>query len=101
MNQPLNKELYEKVRRNADAIYSKPSAYKSGYIVRAYKDLGGKYSGDKTKEGISRWFHEKWVDVGNKDYKVYRPTKRINKLTPLTINEIDPKNIEENGEYQG
>jgi hypothetical protein len=31
----------------ADKIYSKPSAYKSGYIVKKYKELGGTYSGDK------------------------------------------------------
>jgi len=26
--------------------------------------------------------------VGNKQYPVYRPTIRINRLTPLTVNEI-------------
>jgi len=93
MNQPLNKELYEKVKRMADAIYSKPSAYKSGYIVKAYKDLGGKYSGEKTKEGLTEWFNADWKDIGNKDYPVYRPTRRVSKKTPLLPSEIDPKNL--------
>ena len=31
----------------ADEIYEKPSAYKSGYIVKKYKELGGKYTGNK------------------------------------------------------
>jgi len=95
MNEPLNKELYEKVKRMSDAIYSVPSAFKSSYLVRAYKDLGGKYSGDKTTEGLTRWHKERWADVGNKPYPVYRPTKRVNKKTPLTVQEIDPKNLKE------
>jgi hypothetical protein len=32
--------------------------------------------------------------VGFKDYPVYRPTKRINKNTPLTVFEIDKKNLQ-------
>jgi hypothetical protein len=34
---PKNKILYEKVKMMADEIYKKPSAYKSGYIVKKYK----------------------------------------------------------------
>ena len=93
MNEPLNKPLYEKVKKMADNIYKKPSAYKSGYIVKTYKDLGGTYSGVKTKEGLSRWYKEIWRDVGGKEYPVYRPTKRINKNTPLTVSEINPLNL--------
>ena len=88
-----NKALYEKVKQIADNIYKKPSAYKSGYIVKTYKDLGGTYSGNKTKEGLSRWYLEQWTDVGGKEYPVYRPTKRINKNTPLTVSEINPINL--------
>jgi len=93
MNQPLDKKLYEKVKQYADTIYEKPSAYKSGFIVKTYKQMGGTYSGTKTKEGLSRWYKEEWKDVGKKDYPVYRPTKRINKNTPTTVNEIDSKNL--------
>lgn len=37
MSVPINKKLYETVVQDADKIYKKPSAYKSGYIVREYK----------------------------------------------------------------
>jgi hypothetical protein len=94
-NEPLDKELYEKVKKMADSIYKKPSAYKSGYITKTYKFYGGKYSGKKTNEGLSAWYKEKWQDVGGKDYPVYRPTKRVNKNTPLTPKEIDPENLKE------
>jgi len=42
-----DKELYDKAKAIADKTYKKPSAYKSGFIVKTYKDLGGTYSGDK------------------------------------------------------
>ena len=89
MPTPKDKDLYERVKREADKIYAKPSAYKSGYIVKKYKELGGEYLGDKKTKGLKRWFKEKWADVGNKEYPVYRPTKRVNKDTPLTADEID------------
>jgi hypothetical protein len=92
-NEPLNKALYEKVKAMADEKYEKPSAYKSGWIVKKYKELGGEYSGVKTKEGLTAWYKEDWQDVGGKDYPVYRPTKRVNKKTPLTPNEIDPSQL--------
>ena len=93
MPEVINKKLYDKVKLQADKIYKKSSAYKSGYIVKTYKSLGGTYRDDKSTKNLSRWFKEKWADVGNKEYPVYRPTKRINKLTPLTVNEIDKANL--------
>lgn len=90
---PLNKILYEKVKQLADNIYEKPSAYKSGFIVKTYKEYGGTYKDSGEKKGLQQWFNEKWTDVGNKDYPVYRPTKRVAKDTPLTVSEIDPKNL--------
>jgi hypothetical protein len=85
--------LYDKVKQRADAIYTKPSAYKSGWIVKTYKSLGGTYSEDNEPAKLKTWFKEKWQDVGNKDYPVYRPTVRVNKNTPLTVQEIDPSNL--------
>jgi hypothetical protein len=59
MPTPANQELYDKVKNYADKIYSKPCAYKnintlsiyvfgsgrpfyrSGFIVKTYKDYGG------------------------------------------------------------
>jgi len=87
---PLDTSLYEKVKKIADDIYSKPSAYKSGYIVKKYKELGGEYADDNKPKNLKRWFKEDWKDIGNMDYPVYRPTKRISKDTPLTASEIDP-----------
>ena len=92
-NEPLNKTLYEKVKAMADEKYEKPSAYKSGWIVKKYKELGREYSGTKTKEGLTAWYKEDWQDVGGKPYPTYRPTKRVSKKTPLTASEIDPINL--------
>jgi hypothetical protein len=86
-------DLYESVKKRADSIYSKPSAYKSGWIVKTYKELGGTYRTDHEPAKLKQWFKERWTDVGNKSYPVYRPTIRINKFTPLTVQEIDPSNL--------
>jgi hypothetical protein len=86
----LNPRLYEQAKEEADKKYAKPSAYKSGFIVKRYKDLGGKYADDGKERTLGRWFKEEWGDIGGKDYPVYRPFKRITKDTPLTASEIDP-----------
>jgi hypothetical protein len=93
MPTPLNQELYERVKREADNVYKTPSAYKSGWIVKTYKARGGTYSGRKENDGLKRWFKEDWRDVGGLAYPVYRPTKRVSKDTPLTVSEISPKNL--------
>tara|TARA_R110000868_G_scaffold1866_1_gene14836 strand:+ start:789 stop:1133 length:345 start_codon:yes stop_codon:yes gene_type:complete len=91
MNKPNDKELYEKAKMIADKTYKKPSAYKSGFIVKTYKELGGTYSGVKKNIGLKRWFAEKWVNIAEPNqYPVLRPSVKITKDTPLTINEIDP-----------
>ena len=89
----LDKELYNKAKKIADETYEKPSAYKSGYIVKLYKKLGGRYQDDDKSKNLERWFDEKWQDVGGKSYPVYRPTIRINQNTPLTVSEIDKHNL--------
>lgn len=92
---PIDKELYEKAKEIVYKQYSKPSAYRSGALVRLYKSMGGRYEDDDKKEKpLERWFKELWMDVGNKEYPVYRPTKRINKNTPLTVDEIDKKDLQ-------
>jgi hypothetical protein len=92
----LDKELYNIVKLQADKIYQKPSAYKSMYIQKRYKELGGRYKDDHSEKPLSRWMNEKWSDVGNKNYPVYRPTIKVNKQkTPLTVNEIDKKNLKQ------
>lgn len=89
---PLNKKLYEQAKAEVYPRYKKPSAYRSGAVVKRYKELGGKFK-DNGGRPLARWFKEEWKDVGNMDYPVYRPTKRISKDTPLTPQEIDPENL--------
>ena len=95
MPKPNDMNLYNKAKRIADEVYEKPSAYKSGYIVKKYKEMGGTYIKDNETKNLKRWFKEKWKDIGNKNYPVYKPTVRINSNTPLTPNEISPKNLKE------
>ena len=95
---PIDIHLYEKERQMADVIYDRPSAYKSGAIVRMYKEMGGRYMGGEKKDGdLNRWFNEQWMDVNpfktSSSYPVYRPTKKVSKKTPLTVYEIDPKDL--------
>ena len=89
-----NPTLYEKAKKIADDKYSKPSAYKSGFIVKTYKSMGGTYSDDNKPKNLKRWYEEKWTDVGKLDYPVYRPTKKVSSKTPLTVGEIDKTNLQ-------
>ena len=105
---PVDKNLYNKTRRNIIKKYPKHSAYRSGILVKKYKQLflekyGKKtspYIGKKTSKnkGLSRWFKEKWRnqrgEVGYK-YKsdIYRPSRRITKKTPKTHGELTRKKI--------
>ena len=84
-----------------------PSAYASGLVVKQYKEAGGKYSNNsKNDKLLSRWFKEEWIDIctnpprkcggikgtrtgKNKPY--CRPKYRIDKNTPITVNEIKKK----------
>jgi len=93
MPKPRNAKLYAWVKKYADRIYKKTSAYKSGFIVRRYKSLCGTYEDDGKPRNLARWYKEKWEDVAKIGYPVYRPTRRISKKTPLTKKEIDPKNF--------
>jgi hypothetical protein len=94
MPTPTNPKLYKKAKEEADLKYSKPSAYKSGYIVKRYKDMGGKYKDDDHEKTLKRWFLENWININDgKGYPVLRPTIRINKNTPKTVSELNPKYI--------
>lgn len=83
-----NPTLYAKAKAVADEKYEKPSAYKSGYIVRLYKSMGGTYTDDGKPKNLRRWYKEKWSDVGGMDYPVYRPTVKVSSKTPLIPSEI-------------
>lgn len=93
-NKPLDIALYAKVKAEADQRFEKHGAFKSGWVVKTYKERGGKYSGTKTKGGLSAWFKEKWSNVAGKGQKpVLRPTVRVSKKTPLTVSEISKDEI--------
>lgn len=106
MNIPRDIDLYEKIKKEIYLKYPKHSAYRSGLLVKNYKDAYQKkykkddaYIGNKNKEGLIRWFAEDWRNQrGEIGYKkkgdIYRPTKRINKNTPTTFNELTPARIE-------
>ena len=96
MSKPLNEKLYERITAKVKKRIPKHSAYRSGQIVKEYKDAGGKYSGKKDdSKGLGRWFKEKWTNQrGGSGYKkkgdIYRPTKKVNKDTPTTHKELTP-----------
>ena len=94
---PNDKKLYEKVKKKADKVYSVPSAYKSGYIVKEYKRLGGTYSGSKKNIDLARWYSEAWTNIDphktKTSYPLFRPTIRVSPKTPLTVHEIDKKDL--------
>ena len=46
-NEPLDKELYETIKKEVWAQYKLPSAYRSAQLVKKYKEAGGTYSGEK------------------------------------------------------
>jgi len=60
-----NTSEYRKAKADADKKYGKDTnAYKSGYIVKRYKELGGKYDKSKSEGNLRSWFQkEKWIDV--------------------------------------
>jgi hypothetical protein len=99
--QPLDKKKWAAAKKMADTVYKTHSAYKSGYIVLKYKELGGEFTPTPTPKpntGLSRWFSEKWVNQhGTTGYQhkndVYRPSKRITSKTPTTWKELTPSEI--------
>ena len=91
-----NQELYEKVKKIVNKQYKKPSAYRSGAYIKLYKEMGGEFIDNGKEKPLKNWFKQEWKDVNplktESSYPVYRPTKKYGK-TPLTIDEIDPKNL--------
>jgi len=111
-------KLYKKAKEIVYKQYEKPSAYRSGALVKKYKELSNSkhgnsgYIGKKTEEGTSRWFEEDWIDMKPfvergkkvscgrtkqeiKKKPACRPSKRINKDTPITAQEVLKKHGKE------
>lgn len=103
MEKAKDKELYKLARLIADQKYKKSSAYKSGFIIKTYKlfykDIHGDdepFINDNKPKKLKQWLKEDWTDIDpNEGYPVYRPTKRINKSTPLLPEEIQKENLQE------
>ena len=107
MSIPKDKKLYESVKKSIYKKIPKHSAYRSGLLVKTYKDRYEKKYGNrdayigkkKKKKGLDRWFKEDWKNQrGGKGYKkkgdIYRPTKRVTKDTPVTMKELSKKEKE-------
>lgn len=55
----LDPEIYARAKKIVYAQYTKPSAYRSGALVKKYKELGGRYAGAaKSKTALDRWFKD-------------------------------------------
>ena len=99
MPEPKNKELYEEVKKQIYKKYPTHSAYRSGLLVKEYKERGGTYIGKKDDEkGLGLWFRSEWKNQrGGTGYKyksdVYRPTKKINDKVPTTFSELSADQI--------
>ena len=106
MNEPTDIKLYENIKNDVFKMYAKPSAYRSGLLVKKYKEEYVKkhnnknyYKGSKQNSNLKRWFDEKWMNQrGEVGYKkkgdIYRPTIKINEKTPTTFSELSKQQIE-------
>lgn len=98
---PKDKKLYDNVKKRIYKKMPKHSAYRSGLLVKEYKEaykkkykLSNAYEGVKKKDAdLSVWYKERWVNQrGEVGYKkkgdVYRPTVKVSKKTPKTFKEL-------------
>jgi hypothetical protein len=92
----LNPDLYKKAKEIADQKFETHGAYKSAFLVKTYKELGGEYKDDGKPKKLSRWLKEQWKDVAGLPYPVYRPTKRVSSETPLTADEVSTESLAKN-----
>lgn len=102
---PIDTEIYNLAKKIVYSQYKKPSAYRSGALVKKYIELGGRYvdekKGKKTIDDypLKRWYLETWTDVNpyksKSSYPVYRPTVRVSESTPKTVQEIPKKRLEQ------
>jgi hypothetical protein len=104
---PSDNFLYEQVKKHIYARYPRHSAYRSGLLVKIYKQAFSElypdeqpYIGPKPiKSGLPRWFAEEWTNQrGEVGYKrpgdIYRPNKRITNDTPTTFGELSKSQID-------
>jgi hypothetical protein len=105
MPEPINKELYNRVKEMATKKFSSPTgAYRSMWIVKKYKSMGGKYKDDDKPKKLNKWLDEKWVNVTAKKegggyekcgtrskdgkYPLCRPSVNVSSETPKRVQDI-------------
>ena len=116
MSKPNDIELYNLVKQIANKTFkAKTGMYRSMFISKYYRLLGGTYDKPKPKNSKSSiWLQEKWIDLnqpikkknkiigyercGNKNtqndkYPLCRPSVVINKDTPKTYQSISKSRI--------
>lgn len=103
MSKPVDQILYDEIKKRISSE-QKPSAYRSGLLVKTYKQEFKKKHGSKItpyigKSGnLKRWFKEDWVnqrgEVGyQKKGDIYRPSNKVSNNTPKTWTELSPSEI--------
>lgn len=103
---PKDLDLYNAIKGDLFAKH-KPSAYRSGLLVKTYKRKylelygdGDAYFGERSPTmGLTRWFIEDWRNQrGEVGYKyasdIYRPTRRVSPQTPKTLRELGAKDVD-------
>lgn len=117
MSEPVNKQLYQKAKNIANNKFSsKTGAFKSMFIVKKYKEMGGTYSGNSSSK-LKRWRQENWVDLNqpkkdggyypcghtntqNNKYPLCRPSKTISQDTPRKYQDINENSIRKANEQK-
>lgn len=110
MPTPTDQTLYQEAKDYIYSKYKKNSAFRSGAVVKQYKQMFAQKYGDATppyrddgsKKNLKRWFEEGWVNVnpllGFKDadaYPLFRPTKYVSSDTPTLFQEIPKSRLKE------
>jgi hypothetical protein len=110
MPEPVNTALYNRVKEMATKKFSSPTgAYRSMWIVKKYKELGGTYRDDNKPKKLHRWLNEKWVNVNAKKegggyeecgkrgssgkYPLCRPSVSVSSETPKRVQDIPKSRI--------
>ena len=103
----IDKAVYQRAKKKTEETYKgRPSAYASAYLVKTYKEMGGRIKGQENDPGLKQWFQrENWVNLtpfaeglgGKKEYKcgekapgqkapsVCRPAAKANQFSKAQI----------------
>jgi len=104
MPTPKDSKLWENAKaRVKKRVKVWPSAYASGQLVQEYKQMGGKFKGDRLSSDLSRWYKEKWLDVckwpkevpcgrekvdKKRAFPYCRPSVKVTDETPTTVQKL-------------